>query len=299
MQASADCIPCVLRQALSAARRVTDDPWLQRKLLFAVMEKLPALNFDRSPAEVSYDTLRFAAKYLGVADPFQGDKTLHNEKMAAIENDMREAVRAADDPLRQALLFALAGNIIDLGILDPQDIEARLFRDARTLEPAIDDYEALRAALRGARSVLYLLDNAGEVVCDKLVIEQLGVHDITCVVRRSPIINDVTRKDVQAVGLERLAKIVDIGADALGVPLNLCSAEFRETFAGADVVLAKGQANFETLDEAPRPVFHVLRAKCAHMADHLDVPPGAAVIVRTPREEDTESPSEGKSPRQS
>lgn len=285
MQASADCIPCVLRQALSAARRVTDDPWLHRKLLFAVMEKLPELNFDRSPAEVSYDTLRFAAKYLGVADPFKDDKALHNEKMLAIENDMREAVRAAPDPLRQALLFALAGNMIDLGILDPQNVEAQLFREARTLDPAIDDYQALRAALRGARSVLYLLDNAGEVVCDKLVIEQLGVHDITCAVRRSPIINDVTRRDVEAVGLDRLAKIVDVGADALGVPLNLCSAEFRDLFADADVVLAKGQANFETLDEAPRPIFHVLRAKCDHMADYLGVPRDAAVIVRTPRKE--------------
>lgn len=288
MQASADCIPCVLRQALSAARRVTDDPWLHRKLLFAIMEKLPEVNFDRSPAEVSYDTLRFAAKYLGVADPFKEDKALHNEKMMAIENDMREAIRAAPDPLRQALLFALAGNLLDLGILDPQDIEAELFRDARSLEPAIDDYDALRAALDGARSVLYLLDNAGEVVCDKLVIEQLGVHDITCAVRRSPIINDVTRQDAQAVGLGRLAKIVDIGADALGVPLNLCSAEFRELFADADVVIAKGQANFETLDEAPRPVFELLRAKCDHMADYLGVPRGAAVIVRTPREEEAD-----------
>ncbi len=284
MQASADCIPCVLRQALAAARRVTDDPWLHRKLLFAVMEKLPEVNFDRTPAEISYDTLRFACKYLGVADPFKEDKGLHNDKMLAIENEMRQAIRAAADPLRAAVRFALAGNMIDLGILAVEDIEAELARDAAELTIALDDFAALRDALDGARSALYLLDNAGEVVCDKLVMEQLGVHDITCAVRRAPIINDVTREDVQAVGLERIARIVDIGADALGVPLSVCSAEFRDLFAGADVVISKGQANFETLDEADREIVHILRAKCDHMASHLGVPRGAAVIVRTPRQ---------------
>ena len=292
MQASADCIPCVLRQALSAARRVTDDPWLHRKLLFACMERLPELNFDRSPAEVSYETLRFACKHLGVADPFKEDKALHNEKMLAIEHDLRQQVRAAPDPLRRAIEFALAGNMIDLGIQDVEDVERSLLADAASLDVAHDDYPLLRDALDGARSALYLLDNAGEIVCDKLVIEQLGVHDITCAVRRAPIINDVTREDAEAVALGRLAKIVDIGVDALGVPLSLCSAEFRELFAEADVVIAKGQANFETLDEEEREIIHILRAKCDHMARYLGVPRGAGAIVRTPREPQAEGSKE-------
>lgn len=292
MQASAECIPCVLRQALLTARRVTDDPWLHRKVLFAVMEYLPTLNFDRTPAELSYDCLRFANKHLGVADPFAEDKQAYNAKMLAIENDMRRDVLAADDPLRRAIEFALAGNMIDLGIMEPEQVEAELERDAASLEVAIDDYGRLRAELKGARSLLYILDNAGEVVCDKLVVEQLHVPDITCAVRRAPIINDVTREDIEEVGLARLAKIVDIGADALGVPLSLCSGAFRELFDAADVVIAKGQANFETLDTAERPIFHVLRAKCDHIARYLGVARGAAVIVQTPRErteEDTAS----------
>lgn len=291
MEAAADCIPCVLRQALAAARRVNGDPWLHRKLLFAVMEHLSELNFDRTPAELSYDTLRFVGRYLGVADPFAEEKRLYNEKMLAIENDMREDVRAAADPLRAAIQFALAGNMIDLGIIDVDHVEEELARDAAALEVAIDDYPLLREALDGARSVLYLLDNAGEVVCDKLVIEQLGVHDITCAVRKAPIINDVTREDVEAVGLDRLARIVDVGADALGVPLSLCSAEFRGLFAKADVVVAKGQANFETLDDCDREIFHILRAKCDHMAAYLGVRRGAACIVRTPRvQQETDEP---------
>jgi len=291
VQASAECIPCVLRQALAAARRVTDDPWLHRKLLFAVMEMLQDINFDRTPAEVSYDVLRFASKHLGVGDPFKDEKKLYNEKMLAVENEMRQDVLAAGDPLRAAVLFALAGNMIDLGIVRVDHVEAELARDAGQLELGIDDYARLRAAVADARSAVYLLDNAGEVVCDKLVIEQLGVPEITCAVRRSPIINDVTREDAEAVGLERVARIVDIGADALGVPLNLCSAEFRELFARADVVVSKGQANFETLDTADREVFHLLRAKCDHVASYLGVPRGSALIVRTPRNHDDPEPT--------
>jgi len=284
VQASPECIPCVIRQALNAARRVTDDPWLHRKLLFAVMEYLPTLNFDRTPAELSFDCVRFACKYLGVADPFKKDKKRFTEKMLGLEHEMRRRVLRADDPLFEAIRYALAGNMIDLGIVGDGHIEEELARDVGSLELAVNDYGLLRAALADARSVLYLLDNAGEIVCDKLVIEQLGVPDITCVVRTAPIINDVTREDAEAVGLGRLAKIVDIGADALGVPLSLCSAEFRERFASADVVVSKGQANFETLDEADREVHHVLRAKCDHLAGHFGVARGSALLVRTPRE---------------
>ena len=286
MQASAECIPCLLRQTLSSARRVTDDPWLHRKVVFAVMEYLPTINFDRTPAELSYDCLRFANKYLGVVDPFRDDKRGFTEKMLAIENEMRQDILRAPDPLLAAIKFALAGNMIDLGIVESEHAEEELARDAASLELAIDDSEPLRSRLQGARSVLYVLDNAGEIVCDKLLVEQLGVRETTCVVRKAPIINDVTREDAEAVGLGRLAKIVDVGADALGVPLSLCSAEFRQLFADAGVVIAKGQANFETLDRAGREVFHILRAKCEQIASYIGVSRGSAVVVRTPREAD-------------
>jgi len=289
VRAAPECVPCILRQALSAARRVTDDPWVQRKLLFAVMEHLPTLNFDRPPAELSYEAMRFACKYLGVADPFAEDKRRFTEKMLAVEDHMRQRIRQAPEPLLGAIRFALAGNMIDLGILDDEAIERELREDAEGLELAINDYEDLKAALHGARSVVYILDNAGEVVCDKLVIEQLGRPEAWCVVRKAPIINDATRSDAEAVGLGRLAKITDIGTEALGVPLSHCSADFRELFTSADVVISKGQANFETLDEADRPIFHILRAKCEHIARFLGVPLGSAALVRTPRVCPTES----------
>ena len=156
MRTAPDCVPCILRQALSTARRVTDDPWVQRKVLFALMERLPTLNFDRTPAEVSYDAMRLTCKYLGVADPFADDKRRFSEKMLAAEDHMRQRIRNAPDPLLTAIRFSLAGNMIDLGILDAESVEEELARDAEDLELAINDYEALKAVLEGARSLLYL-----------------------------------------------------------------------------------------------------------------------------------------------
>ncbi len=217
-------------------------------------------------------------------DPYQEEKERYTQKMLAAEHDMRRRILEAEDPLRMAVLYALAGNMIDLGIVTEGRVEAELGRDAADLELAVGDYGKLQDALADARSAMYILDNAGEVVCDKLVIEQLDVQDVTCVVRKAPIVNDVTREDIEAVGLERLGKIVDPGVEAMGVPLTLCSPEFRKQFANADVVIAKGQANFETLEEADRPVFHLLRAKCAHIAKFFACAEGAALLVKTPLE---------------
>ena len=254
------------------------------------MEHLPTLNFDRSPAELSFDCLRFASKYLGVADPYKDDKDAATAKLLAIENDLRRDILAAEDPLRAAIAFSLAGNVGDLRAAGRDAAEEQLGRDAGAIEFTIDDYEQFRAALADARSVLYILDKAGEVVCDKLVIEQIHAPEISCVVRAAPIINDVTWEDIEPVGLGRLATIVDIGVEALGVPLNLCSADFRGLFGEADVVISRGQANLETLDDADREVFHILRARCEPLAGHLAVPTAAAVLVRTPRGTGTGDP---------
>jgi uncharacterized protein with ATP-grasp and redox domains len=145
---------------------------------------------------------------------------------------------------------------------------------------AIDDTPALREALRAAKSVLYVLDNAGEIVLDRLLVEQMKRKDVTCVVRAAPVLNDVTLDDAVAVGLDKIARVVDPGVPMLGLVLNLASAELQDRFRDADLVIAKGQANFETLCDADREVYFLLRAKCPVVARALGVSVGAAVVAR-------------------
>ena len=279
LKATPDCLPCSLRQVLSAARRVSDDEWFHGKVVKQVMAKMADIDLCRSPAEVSFDALREAMKLFGGQDPFAPEKRSYNEGMMELLPELRRKVAESSDPVGLASKLAIAGNAIDLGILSPVDAGAEI--DAALKTPlAIDDRAGFRDAVRAARTVLYILDNAGEVVLDKLLIEQLKRKEITCLVRSAPILNDVTASDAEDVGLTAMARIIDPGAPMLGLVLNHASGEVQELFATADVVVSKGQANFETLAGTDREVFFFLKAKCPVVARALGVEVGAAVLRR-------------------
>jgi len=274
-----DCIPCALRQVLSSARRVSEDPWFHTKVLKRVMRAMSNADTNKSPAEVSYDALKVAGEILGVRDPYAEDKRAENAKLMALLPGLRQKVAESRHPVALAARLAVAGNIIDLGILSAVDAKAEIDK-AIDMELAVDDTEALRESLRAAKTVLYVLDNAGEIVMDRLLIEQMKRKEITCIVRSEPVLNDVTMDDAISIGLDKLATIVDPGAPMLGLVLNLASGEVQELFETADVVISKGQANFETLFGADREVYFLLRAKCPIVAAALGVEFGAAVVAR-------------------
>jgi len=277
--AKPDCIPCALRQVLSTTRRVSDDPWFHAKVLKKVMADLSECDMARSAAEVSFEALRSAAAYMGTADPYAEEKRKHNAVVKGILPDLRRRIGESTDPLGLAARLAIAGNMIDLGVLSEVDVFGAI--DRAVSEPlAIDDLPALREGARAARSVLYVLDNAGEIALDGLFIEQLKRKEVTCLVRAAPVLNDATREDAEEAGLGGFCAILDPGTPMLGLVLGLASAEVAERFEKADLVIAKGQANFETLCGSDREIFFLLNAKCKIVADELGVPLGAAVLLQ-------------------
>ena len=279
LRATPDCIPCSLRQVLSCARCISDDEWFHGKVVKEVMAKISGIDLARSPAEVSFEALSHAIMIFGGQDPFAADKRESTERMTKLMPDLRHRIAESSDPVGLASKLAIAANIIDLGILPGVDADSEI-ASAIGAPLAIDDRAAFKDAVRAARTVFYLLDNAGEIVLDKLLIEQFKRKEVTCLVRASPILNDVTAEDAEAVGITEVARVVDPGAPMLGLVLNHASAEVRELFATADVVISKGQANFETLSGAEREVFFLLRAKCPVVARALGVEVGAAVLTR-------------------
>jgi hypothetical protein len=277
------CFPCVLKQALSATNLVTKDDAKIMAVLAEAAKVLATTNVNRSPGEVSFDCLRRTYEILGVADPFAAQKREQNERMLAHYEQFARLARESADRLKTAMKLAVAANIIDTGIGPVYDFDAAL-RSVLEREFAVDDSPEFRARLAKARTLLYVLDNAGEVVLDRLLIEQLKGVEVTCVVRRSPIINDVTAEDARQAGIAGVARMVDPGVDALGLPLGKCSPEFWKIFRDADLVVSKGQANFETLDESARDgrfggkVFYLMLAKCACVAEELGVKVGDAIF---------------------
>jgi len=139
--------------------------------------------------------------------------------------------------------------------------------------------ETFKKACGQGQTILYLADNAGEIFFDRLLIEQLSGAKVTLAVRGAPVINDATRTDALAANLEDLVEIIDNGSDAPGTILNDCSAEFRRRFDEADMVIAKGQGNFESLSDEPRDIFFLFRAKCPVISLHSGFSVGSYVAT--------------------
>jgi uncharacterized protein with ATP-grasp and redox domains len=187
-------------------------------------------------------------------------------------------VQEADDPLDVAVRLSIAGNIIDLGPHQQYDLWDVIERVLA--QPfAVDDRTAFREALGMADRVLYLADNAGETVFDRLLIEVLEVP-VVYAVKGGPVLNDATWEDALAADLDQVAQVVETGSDAPGTILDRCSDEFRRLYNEVGVIVAKGQANYETLSDVGPKVFFLLQVKCPVIARDVGVAVGSILLKR-------------------
>jgi len=275
-----DCYACFLRQALSAARMVTDDEAAQQSVVTETLALLHAVPAGTTPPEIAFAVHRLVRERLGDGDPYATVKAESTRAALALYPQLKALVAGSADPLDAAVRVAIAGNIIDFGVSDDvPDLWATVERVMAT-SLAIDDLAELRSALAVADHVLYLGDNAGETVFDRVLIEALE-PPVLYAVKGGPVLNDATLHDALAAGLETCATIVESGSRAPGTILGFCSAEFRDTFDSAPLIIAKGQANYETLSEAGPRVFCLLQAKCPVIADDMPAPVGGAVVKQS------------------
>jgi len=265
-----DCLPCMFKQALSASRRCTDDEEKLREVQYEVMRLLPQQSFGQSPAEVSYYAIKVVSDVLGCEDPFAEEKHQSNIAMLEFYPALKRIVESSSDKLYTAIKLAAAGNIIDMGILREFDVKEAI-DDILERSFQVDHFQLLRKDLASAKTILYLADNAGEIVADKLFLETLGRNDVVVAVNERPILNDATMDDARQVELDRVATVISNGSGMIGTVLEDCSKEFRNIFHAADVIISKGQGNYEGLDERPENIYFVLTAKCPSVARALGV----------------------------
>jgi uncharacterized protein with ATP-grasp and redox domains len=286
MRATPKCIPCYLKQALSAAREVTDEPGIQRRAVNEAAKILPELTMDKSPAHNSTYVLWRAQEVLGCPDPFAAKKRHYNQLALDMYPQLKAVVEKSSNRLSTAIRVAAAGNVIDLGILDRAEVDLAGDLTGVVSEGfAVDQCGLLERKLaRGAR-ILYLADNAGETVFDKVLIEELAKRDveITVAVKGQPILNDATMEDAVCAGLDEDAHLISNGSPMIGTELETCSPEFLRHFHSADIIVSKGQANFETLNETSADIFFILKAKCSEVGRELGVAQGDVVALFNPR----------------
>jgi hypothetical protein len=271
-----ECIPCFFRQALFAGRAAADDESKVKEILDRVAALVPHIQLNSSPPETARLIYRVIREVTGKVDPFDSYKEKSIETAKSFYPELSSIVKNSEDPLRAAVLVAIAGNVIDPGA-DPSFDLAREMKGFLSEDLAVDDYESFRRSLESAGRVLYLGDNAGETTFDKILIETIG-KDVIYAVRGAPIINDATFKDAEKSGLCEVARVVSSGCDAPGTILKRCSGKFLEIFNSADIIISKGQGNYESLAGEKAPIFFLLKAKCPVIAGHIGTETGAMIL---------------------
>ncbi len=280
MKTCLDCIPCFVRQALEAARFVTDDPVIHESVVRGILREAARMDFSQSPPAIGQKLHRLLRELTNVEDPYRQIKDHFNQAALSLLPILSARIREASDPLYMALRVAIAGNVIDLGVKgDIRAGEVRGAMDNILNEPFHGETEDFRDRIKNARNILYLADNAGEIVFDRLLIEQLPLHRVTLAVRGRPVLNDATLADAEAAGLCNLVEVIDNGSDAPGTILADCSRDFRRRFSMADLIVAKGQGNFETLSDTGDQIFFLFKAKCPVIANHVGLPVGTHVAI--------------------
>jgi len=288
MRVKPECYPCILQALLKTARRVSEDEWLLRKVLGETMDVLRDAHTERTPPDIASESYLRIAKLLGNRDPYAQERRDMTTLAKKVLPAARRMVEMAADPLFAALKMAAVANQIDAlttQLSSPEKI-LDLYEQTPFKAP---DYSDFRNDLHKASTLLFIFDNAGEIVFDTLLLERLKAANaslqITGVVRRSPIFNDATYEDAAEAGVDKLATLTDCGIDVVGTPLHACSKQFRDLFAASDLILAKGQGNYETLEAAGQPfadraTYFLLSVKCAVVASVLGYEVGTAVLIK-------------------
>ena len=268
-----ECLVCMMKQALNTVRVATDDVQLHRKAMDQVARLIQNIDLNRTPAFNSTKVYEIVSEITGVKDPFKKIKKQSNEDAIRLMPHLSKLVQTSSDPLKTALHLAVAGNIIDIGIGYNFDLEKDI---VAMMESgfAIEDVSSFRDALQSGRTLLYMGDNAGEIIFDRILVEEIlktGVH-IVFAVKSGPIINDATMEDAEVASLTDLVEVIETGSNDIGIQFNQVSKKFKDKLESADIIVAKGHGYFETCSDLKDDRFYfLLTAKCAVVARELGV----------------------------
>jgi uncharacterized protein with ATP-grasp and redox domains len=282
MMTLVDCIPCILRQSLDGARLVSEEAAVHERIMRDVLRWAADMDLNQPPVALVQRIQRRLREVGDAKDPYRMAKDRLNRIALELLPSFRSQVVASSDPLLMATRLAIAGNVMDMGA--NADLREEAVGEAMSealAAPFHGQVEEFRCAVADAYSILYLTDNAGEIAFDRLLIEQLSSKRVTVVVRGAPVLNDATRSDAHAVGLDELAEVMDNGSDAPGTLLDECSPELRRRFGEADLIIAKGQGNYEALSGQPGQIFFLFKVKCDPMAELTRQPKGMQVLIRS------------------
>ncbi len=293
MKPSLLCVPCTVNAAYDIASKATSDPDMIREILLETLRWIPnALKEDASPNILHSQVYKITQRITGVKDPFKNLKDISNDVALKVYPSLLRKFEVIEDnveALRFCLKASIIGNMMDFEVhghrfnLENLESQSKEFLKEPLM---IDNVDELSKIVGSGARILYLTDNAGEIVFDKLVAKCLKERwrcVVTMVVKGGPVLNDATLEDAEYVKAgEACDKIVTTGDDTIGVIINRASEEFNQTLEESDLIMSKGQGNFESLTglerEIGKPICYVLRVKCEVIGKTLGAPKGSNVV---------------------
>jgi len=270
MKTQFECIPCIINSYLRLVETDVIPQPQQEAILRQLLKYLSEVDFDQSPPMLGSAIHEMIRESLQNTDPYYQLKQNFNHMMLDVYPTFEEMVNNSKDPFDTAMRLAIAGNVIDFGAKYQFDVMTTINK-VMEIKLAIDDSLELRQDLKNAHTLLYIGDNCGEIVLDKLFLESISIPQKIFVVRESPIINDITRNDAKMTGLDEIARVITTGDNSPGAVWESASKEFRDHFKNADIIISKGQGNLEGLIDVHHDhIYFMLVVKCDLIAQIIE-----------------------------
>lgn len=277
MKIQEECIPCIVNQAIKVANMVGLED--KNELLRNVFAYLSQVNFKTSSTpELIGEIFTILKQVTGNEDPYKETREHYNRMFLEQLPNLEQEMSAAEDPFLEAIRYAIIGNIIDFNPIHNlllSDIDATFLR-LKEAPLEINDSYLLMQEIMNSSTILYLGDNCGEICLDKILIKKIKEQNPSCHVffatRGEAVVNDSLEEDAYFVGIEDYATIVSNGDSSLGTVLERTSKRFQEIYQNADIVIAKGQANYECLSNEDKNIYFLLMTKCSVIAKDIGVP---------------------------
>ncbi|MCP5104457.1 MAG: DUF89 family protein [bacterium] len=283
MRTNRQCVVCILNQLLRVSDYLGLDEEKKDVILRKALQKAGGIPFGEiTSPEFSEQLYRVVTEVSGEPDPYRSLRREQNDLVMDRIDGFRERIRRSTDPLFTAGYYALLGNIIDYGGVRIFDT-AEIFKQCDTIDITVNDYPRFRERLAAAGRILILADNAGEAVFDLLFIEEIKRFKpglpIFYGVRSQPAINDIIREDAEYIGIHRAAQVVETGASCAGTIVAKGTDEFKEIYYRSDLIISKGQGNFETLEGEPEDILYIFKVKCGVVSDYIGLPLDSLVFA--------------------
>ena len=265
-----DCIPCMMKQALEAARATTNEVEIHENVISETINLMTNYKIYRNSPDLAREIHRIVKEQTGLEDPYSKIKERDLAAAKSVYPYLKEFIQRKEHNLYWALKIAATGNNIDAAVYSNVDMKKCIEKELE--KPfSICDIDIIEEKLQTAANILIIGDNTGETIFDKVMIESFPNINITYGVRSESIINDVTEKEALASGLDQVSNIISTGCSAPGAILEDCSDEFIDIYNKSDIIISKGQGNYEALSEEKGNIFFLLKAKCPMISRKLNV----------------------------